>query len=642
MEINIGLFGVVSTGKSTFINAISGQQYSDTEIKRTTMVPQVYLESDNSESNAYVIRYHNRQINESIMKIIDLNQFSIKQCQPIYHNIDRICDLFDPSIIDSNLKINIYDVPGLNDSSSKNIYFEWVRQNVKLFDIIIFITDITKGLNNSDEIEILKLLLDSMTRSKSKMICLMNKCDDIYFDDEQNDLVFEEKEQENIYIQANNTLVDLAKMYGFTTESQRFTAFLPISAENCFIYRALMKNPSYELDKVHQNRLCKNEYGSHQWKKMSLEDKETAFNKILANLKETYNVNILDTGYLAVKSVIQNTIIANKLEFITDHIESDIKELRVIDVDNVVNYINEISKCKKKLDQIKELCGVCLYDVFWTNVIFGISNYCDKVSKMNTKIIRGRDFVDFKEFDNIHSLLQGHCMNLISLVDILKDAPQYPTDFMKSKEKILIDKLLNIYEQLCLVEPGEQVHTSPNNLLCYLLLVHTNAPDQLHHFSTKFLELSCNPKCRHVIQYQKELLNLVSFIIDHSSKNIQELSAMICKIFINKQIYVHHKYQDQYLNYLCRMKKILKSSIAKLPNDKYTPFDILYEVVNKNISTYLGCTSVSNIYRPEIDYSKVDYFLYKFFDFSKQSFDFDFEINILDSIIKKFNHTTFV
>ena len=44
-DINIGLFGCVSVGKSTFLNAIAGKQYSDAEIKKTTMVPQVYVQA---------------------------------------------------------------------------------------------------------------------------------------------------------------------------------------------------------------------------------------------------------------------------------------------------------------------------------------------------------------------------------------------------------------------------------------------------------------------------------------------------------------------------------------------------------------------------------------------------------------------
>ena|SRR5271154_2078432 len=96
-RINIGLFGCVSVGKSTFLNAIVGRQYSDTEIKKTTMVPQIYIENDENPTNASIIRYKNRTTNEEISKIIDMNQFRYEKCQPIYHQmVESVIYLIPP------------------------------------------------------------------------------------------------------------------------------------------------------------------------------------------------------------------------------------------------------------------------------------------------------------------------------------------------------------------------------------------------------------------------------------------------------------------------------------------------------------------------------------------------------------------
>ena len=45
-SIRIGLVGAVSSGKSTLLNAICVNQYEDMKIKRTTMLPSVYKESN--------------------------------------------------------------------------------------------------------------------------------------------------------------------------------------------------------------------------------------------------------------------------------------------------------------------------------------------------------------------------------------------------------------------------------------------------------------------------------------------------------------------------------------------------------------------------------------------------------------------
>ena len=45
-QINIAICGAVSAGKSTLLNSLFVSQYSDMKIKRTTMTPQVYYESN--------------------------------------------------------------------------------------------------------------------------------------------------------------------------------------------------------------------------------------------------------------------------------------------------------------------------------------------------------------------------------------------------------------------------------------------------------------------------------------------------------------------------------------------------------------------------------------------------------------------
>lgn len=646
LEINIGLLGCVSVGKSSFLNAISGQHYSDAEIKKTTMVPQVYLETEENPSNPKIIRHTNREVNESVQKEIDLNKFTVNKCQPIYHNIDRICDLFDPEIIDPRLKINVYDIPGLNDSISKDIYFDWVRQNIKLFDIVIFMTDITKGLNNSDEIEILNLLMSLMQKYKFRMICLMNKCDDIYFDKEENDLVFEEVEQENIYIQANNILVDVAKKYGFAqgisngeisdTQIQYFTPFYPLSAENCFIYQALMKNPLCELDQIHQNRLCKNECGANQWKKMTLQEKETMFKKIVSELGNTYNNKIMDTGYLAVKSIIQNTISDNKSQFIINHIENDIKELEVASIENVTAYVKLINVFIGRLQKAELFCGKKIsYNIFWKNIKKTIKNYLKSINKINTKITKGKDFIDFKDFDMLHCVMQVHCINFSTLVETISNIPEYPEEFVMLAQKQIVDKLICIYEQLCNTEIFDHTHTCSTNLTQYLQVIKTYWPDKFNIYARKFLEISCkNIIGGQQLSNQNDFLELVLYISLNNKYNddVHAIKTIICQFLNNKQQYIQNKFPDQYISYLVQMKKLIKNIIKTSPINSFGPFDLLLEITSKNISLYLNTNCVSNIYKQDINHPKITNLFNKFLgqEPEKLIIDMEFEKKLLN------------
>lgn len=632
-EINIGLFGCISVGKSTWLNAISGQQYSDTEIKKTTMVPQIYVENNELKSNAQIIRRLNREINESVMALIDVNKFSLSQCQPLYHYIDRICDIFDPEVIDERLKINIYDIPGLNDSASKDIYFEWVKENIKLFDIVIFMTDINKGLNSSDEIEILHLLMQSIIKYGFKMICLMNKCDDIYYDCDQNDLVFGEDEQEKIFIHANNVLVDVAKLYGISPEDNLFTPFFPISAENCFIYRTLKMNPSYPLDPNHQNRLCKNECGSNQWKKMTDAEKADLLKKIILNLNETYYSKILDTGYLTVKNVIQNTILENKSRFILNHIEKKLMDLESNTLNNILDYMKSVQNYLNELTNVQN-CGYQIsYDNFWKTIKKSISDYTDSILKLNSTVVNNKYLMEFKKFENLHSSIQMACINIRTLVELISQVPEYPKEFVDNCLHQLVGKLFNIYDQLCTVPVKNYYHLRPTNLRSYLELVKIFDPNQFEDYAFKLLDISCHAESDHQTRYRKELFELMVYIAENIQKQLDPFWSCVNIVIFNKQVDLSES--KYYFPYLVQIKKLAKHHRSYLPITWYTPLDILVEVTSKQISNYLGSNSVSNFFGNDLDYQKINNHNNYFYDRQDHRIDVEYENKLLAIYVQK-------
>lgn len=84
--------------------------------------------------------------------------------------------------------LSIYDLPGLNDSMTKDVYHHYVLENFKKIYIIIHIIDINSALNTSNEIDILKLILKEMSDNmekyniENKLICLLNKCNELEYD----------------------------------------------------------------------------------------------------------------------------------------------------------------------------------------------------------------------------------------------------------------------------------------------------------------------------------------------------------------------------------------------------------------------------------------------------------------------------
>lgn len=549
-KINIGIFGCVSVGKSTFINAIYEKQYSTTEIKKTTMIPQIYEEGEEEEEG---IKEKNDKMNKKILKKIENNELKIEDCIPINHKV-KVCDLFNLEKF-KDFKINIYDIPGLNDSISKDIYFKWVKENINIFNIIIFITDITKGLNNFDEIEVINLLLDGIKTYNINMVCLMNKCDDIYYDVEQCDLIFNEIDQQNIYVESNNTLIKLIKEYGI--ENNYITPFLPISAENYYIC-TLLKN-SNKLDNNHKNKLCKNECGINKWKKMTNEEKELLINDIIKNINITLNQKILDTGYLSVKSIIQNIIIDNEQRYKMNYYENIIKKLTDTSIENINDYI----------DILKEVD----YNETIKNIIDNsINEYINKIEK--TKKI-----INLKEFEEIYIKIQEYLIN----IELIKETINYPKEINKK----IINKLKNIIDQVINID--DKVLFYPNNILNYISIINKYIPEEKEKYLKIFLKKYTKIILEEGIIESKDLLNLLKF------KNNE---MIIIKILINNQRYLQNKHPEIYIIYLIKMKKIIK----KMLKTKFTILDIFIEMINKNISIYLDNNAL--LYN-DINYNKV-------------------------------------
>lgn len=653
LDLNIIVLGGVSCGKSTTINAFIGEQCSDTEIKKTTMMPQAYLETTNANADATVIRLANRQLNNLAMRAIEQNSFTIELCDPVYHDIDRISDLFDPAIIDASIRINICDTPGLNDSTSKHIYFEWVKQNIKKFDIIIFITDITKGLNTRDELDILDLILSSMSEhdeiqnicNQSQLICLMNKCDDIYFDYELNDLVFEEREQENIYIQANNILADTVRTH--KVNPTRITAFLPISAENCFIYRALKKNPDYKLDPIHMMRLCKNECGSNQWKKMSPEDKEAMYQMVLQDLDTSYLSKITDTGYLAVKRVIQNTITSNIQTFANSQMDSIRRELAREPTD-ISDYIQRILSYQTRVEQLRQLstqeqsevnCSI-YWSSFWTAIMSGLRRHVDTVNRSNVRIIKDNRFIPFTEFYSIHNRMQDYCINFHILMDVLKSMPEYPSADITICYSMIIDGLLSIYHQLYMIEDAHLYdHVRPCNIKLYLQVVQKYAKIHFYLFAKKLFRIAFNVKTA-ASQHEGELLELASYVLRTAATEkhcFNVYLAMIMKQLVARQALISSKHARSSFFYLRGIRRLIKSlPVSSTPS----PIDVLSETTRKNISICISVNSITNIYRQDLDNTKIESLLDEFVndDEALKFIDINYETELFGIIANAMKH----
>ena len=164
----------------------------------------------------------------------------------------------------------------------------------------------------------------------------------------------------------------------------------------------------------------------------------------------------------------------------------------------------------------------------------------------------------------------------------------------------------------------------------YLQIIKTYSPENFDIYFYKLLNISCKPNSKHITNHQNDLCELILYVINNASTKILSCFSMIVTILLSRQQNLMSKPADQYFSYLIRMKKLVKQTIKKMGANTFTPFDILYEVICKNISLYMSMNSVSNIYKQELDYNKITV-LDKFLTGTISDTDINFEMQILNA-----------
>jgi predicted GTPase len=311
-EINIVMIGPVSAGKSTLTNALFVAQYSDARIKRTTALPQVYYETDCTDGidDPTGILEINRAKNKEIMdKTIDgKSTLTIDDVKEVSYIVPLIHDLFEERKKD--VFYTVYDLPGLNDSRTNTVYYEYVKQNFYKFDIVLFVLDIKNALNTSDEMEMLKTILNHMKTNKNvydintKLVVLLNKCDEIEIrngkPEPQDEEICEMLQQAECVIKTQVNEIH-------ATANVHITC---VAMEDAYIYRSLHSDPTRMLDVKCIDKLGINECGKRQWAKKKPGEKHTSVVKIIDDLKRNneYRSAIALTGFTYFKKIMNEVL----------------------------------------------------------------------------------------------------------------------------------------------------------------------------------------------------------------------------------------------------------------------------------------------------------------------------------------------
>lgn len=167
--LNVILSGKVSSGKTTLLNCLLKDLYSEIKYSRSTGSISMYVHNPNNASDSINTYTQNHNINKEFVQHKDNEQFNI--------NFNYFQVNTSNNFIINN-KINLIDIPGvddLNDSIDKQVY-EFIKQNQQLLDIMIIVIDTNDGLNTQSGKKKITELIKSIN-PQTPILFVFNKID---------------------------------------------------------------------------------------------------------------------------------------------------------------------------------------------------------------------------------------------------------------------------------------------------------------------------------------------------------------------------------------------------------------------------------------------------------------------------------
>lgn len=241
-NINLCFVGGVSTGKSTILNAIFCEELTQCKIKRTTMIPTIYIENENNASNLTKPEVIFTTISNKNAEIIEKTESGEKLNKYVYDELKFNVGKLGIKILNGSY-VNVYDIPGLNDARTKDVYYQYLDEQFTKFNIVVLLVDIHSGLNTSDEIDIVNFITRhtkyelETNDKKIYTLVVVNKADDMQLDED--DTLKLTGELSEMYEQVEKTITTEFKRHEI---QEHLIGIIPLCAIDSYLYRMVKKH----------------------------------------------------------------------------------------------------------------------------------------------------------------------------------------------------------------------------------------------------------------------------------------------------------------------------------------------------------------------------------------------------------------
>jgi GTPase SAR1 family protein len=396
-NINICLLGCVSAGKSTILNTMFNQDFSQSKIKRTTMMPTVFVEANtpstrqSQEEISSKITAKNAEIIASTENGQSLNLASHGN-QLVFH-VDKL-DIK----ISKKFNVTIFDMPGLNDARTKEQYYSYLRTNFHIFNMIIFVVNIESGLNTSDEMEILELIASHIKTNKKsgkniRMLTIANKADEMQLNQKTGFPEIVSDELKEMYAQIEKTI---EQVFQKRKIMDNLIGIVPICGIDAHLFRMIKaKGSSYQLSQTQIQRIGISDMGN-RFRAKSPNEQKAIVSKVLADDKFITDMITL-SGFERVDIILASCIRLQSNSMVSQNIFQEMENTPKWDINNNSTLI-PILKIYYKLSSVnKEQYNQVMKEL---------------VLEMNRKIISL-----IAPLTNIESIIRVYC-DVIKFIDL--------------------------------------------------------------------------------------------------------------------------------------------------------------------------------------------------------------------------------
>jgi predicted GTPase len=473
-NLNVCLVGCVSSGKSTILNTMFCEDLAQTKIKRTTMTPCIFIETEKKLASFENI---NKKIAETNNKLIKQSESSSKPKASDYKPLVFEVGKLDIDCCSKSKLLTIFDIPGLNDARTKKIYYDYLHNTFNVFNIVVFIVDINSGINTSDEVDILSFISEQTAIHKNNKkihtLVVVNKADDMQeVRGDELEIIGELKE---MFDQVKQTVEE---QYEKNNIKDQLIGIIPICALDAYLYRMIQtKGSNFELKPEVVLKIGINEQGK-KFSKLPVEQQNSEVKKIISNEKFIDEMIQL-SGFSKFVSKLKNFLSDERSsKLVIDNLMQQYKKLTRLDTIIINNHdllehiyyyddlltkikLNDETKYQELVnDIINEINIGIKYKIKQLSDINEILSYYDEIKKIlnQTFLIFYYDKLEYPEYVKSHviDLIQKDFQNKNHIFDITTQLSKlidikYSYESISQCIKIIIDnryglETINFYD----------------------------------------------------------------------------------------------------------------------------------------------------------------------------------------------------